>query len=204
MKKLFLLLMAVLTITGTATAQNQVKELTKQQKKELAEAAIMKVERFQRNCATVAGDGDYSEKTSPGGIVDIAMQDFMSNAKIQTTSLDGKNKNSQKVKKYLMKLALLRKNVYKKIQITSYECAMVTGFTKDINKSKATGEEWYTGVVTIIQEFNAITHEGRVVGDKVRRTVEVKAKLNNIYNTDGSVFEYWDVLLNDIYAINIP
>lgn len=177
-------------------------KLTDKQKNDLKRAAESKVMRFQENCALIAGDASYQDKTCNGGYVDVAMQDFLKDAKIEITSLDGKTSSRKPVRRYLLNLALLRKNRYRSINITSYNCAMVSNFVKDVNMSNRTGQEWYVGEVTVYQQFNAVTKEGRTVHDTVKRTMKVYALRNQIYSNDG-VEEWWDIKLDDITARNI-
>lgn len=200
MKKLGLF-MTILLISVASMAQKMT--LTQQQQRDLAMAAVKKVERFQENCKLVASDAPYNEKTCMGGTIDIAMQDFLPNAKIKITSLDGKSYSEKKVRRYLLNLALLRKNQYREVKITYYDCAMVSNFVKDVNKSNETGEDWYIGKVTVYQRFNAETKEGVEVHDVVKRTVEVSATLHEIYRKNGSVRSYWDVKLGNINAKSI-
>ena len=79
---------------------------------------------------------------------------------------------------------------------------MVGNFVKDANMSRKTGKEWYVGEVTVYQSFNAVTHEGRILKDTVKRTMKVYALKNTIYSTSG-VEEWWDIKLDDITAKSI-
>lgn len=200
MKKSIFFLVA-LFMSVVVSAQSY--KLSKQQHEDLKKAAINKVERFQENCRLVAGDAPYNEKTCSGGIIDITMQDFLKDAKIEITALNSNSKSRKLVKRYLLNLALLRKNRYKDINISWWDCAMVENFVKDLNKSKQTGEEWYVGEVTLYQRFNGVTKEGRVVNDVVRRTTKVYANKKEIYSARGASTTYWDVKLGDIQAESI-
>ena len=184
------------------TKADKVFKLTQKQSESLKKAAESKVMRFQENCALIGGDASYQEKTCTGGYVDVAMEDFLKDAKIEITSLDGKTSSRKPVRRYLLNLALLKKNRYKSINITSYNCAMVSNFVKDANMSRQTGKEWYVGEVTVYQQFNAVTKEGRILHDTVKRTIKVYALRTQIYS-GGAVEEWWDIKLDDITARNI-
>ena len=182
------------------TKSEKVYTLSKKQNEDLKKAAIAKVERFQENCKLIGSkEIPYSDKTCTGGYIDVAMHDFLEGARIEITSLDGKTSSSKLVKSYLLNLSLLN---YKEIHIESYTCAMVGNFVKDANMSRKTGKEWYVGEVTVYQSFNAVTHEGRILKDTVKRTMKVYALKNTIYSTSG-VEEWWDIKLDDITAKSI-
>ena len=80
---------------------------------------------------------------------------------------------------------------------------MVGNFVKDANMSRQTGQEWYVGEVTVYQKFNAVTHEGRIISDTVKRTMKVYATMNQIFGADGRVDTWWDIKLDDITAKNV-
>lgn len=182
------------------TKSEKVYTLSKKQNEDLKKAAISKVKRFQENCKLIGSkEIPYSDKTCTGGYIDVAMHDFLEGARIEITSLDGKTSSSKLVKRYLLNLSLLN---YKEIHIESYNCAMVGNFVKDANMSRKTGKEWYVGEVTVYQSFNAVTHEGRILKDTVKRTMKVYALKNTIYSTSG-VEEWWDIKLDDITAKSI-
>lgn len=203
----FLAMLMTLSVSGqnyqsgsTKAKPEQVYTLTKRQNEDLKKAAIAKVLRFQENCKLIGSkDIPYSDKTCTDGYIDVAMQDFLEGAKIEITSLDGRTSSSKLVKRYLLNLSLLN---YKEIHIESYNCAMVGNFVKDPNMSRKTGQEWYVGEVTVYQVFNAVTQEGRVLRDNVKRTVKVYALKNQIYSASG-VEEWWDIKLDDITAKSI-
>lgn len=198
----FLLITLVLTIG--LNAQERKYELTPTEQKSLEKAAKDMVRTFQENCRQV-GDADipFYEKTCKGGIIEVALEDFLhkDSTYITITSLYGGSPTIKPVYKYLHRLATLAKNTYKEINITSYDCAMATSFTRDPNLSK-NGEEWYVGEVKIMQRFRAETKEHWVVEDLVKRVTKVYAKKNEIRRGRGWM-TYWSVKLGDITAETI-
>ena len=206
MKRIGFLLIALLTLSVGLTAQEY--KLTRTQQESLEKAAKEMVKTFQNNCRKI-GDTriPFDKKTGKGGIIEMALEDFLDKdtTNITITSLYGKSSETKPVKKYLYKLAILAKDVYREITITSYDCAMVSGFVRDPNLSK-NGEEWYVGEVKVMQRFRAVTRERWIVEDLVEGVTKVYAKTNRIYNriyNDRGWQPLWIVKLGDITAENI-
>ena len=206
MKRIGFLLIALLTLSVGLTAQEY--KLIRTQQESLEKAAKEMVKTFQDNCRKI-GDTriPFDEKTGKGGIIEMALEDFLDKdtTNITITSLYGKSSETKPVKKYLYKLATLAKDVYREITITSYDCAMVSGFVRDPNLSK-NGEEWYVGEVKVMQRFRAVTRERWIVEDLVEGVTKVYAKTNRIYNriyNDRGWQPLWIVKLGDITAENI-
>lgn len=190
----FTIVMLALSI-GLA-AQNY--QLTAEQQQSIETEAKKKVETFQENCRIVGNTGKtYDEKTCIGGIIDVALEDFMGNAKIQITNFDGSVQKPKTIRRYLLNLALLARDRYREIDISSYDCAMASDFVPDPNR-----EGWYVGEVKIFQRFSAVTKEFRRVEDVVERTTKVYAKRNKFYTGRGWTV-FWTVLLGDISAKTI-
>ena len=206
MKRIGFLLIALLTLSVGLTAQEY--KLTRTQQESLEKAAKEMVKTFQDNCRKI-GDTriPFVEKTGKGGIIEMALEYFLDKdtTNITITSLYGKSSETKPVKRYLYKLATLAKDVYREITITSYDCAMVSGFVRDPNLSK-NGEEWYVGEVKVMQRFRAVTRERWIVEDLVEGVTKVYAKTNRIYNriyNDRGWQPLWIVKLGDITAENI-
>ena len=201
MKRIGLLLITLLGMSVGLSAQKY--KLTQAEQESLEKAAKEMVENFQNNCRKI-GDSKISsyEKIGEGGIIEVALEDFLNkDTNITITSLNGKSSETKSVNTYLHRLATLAKSVYREINITSYDCAMATGFVRDPNLSR-NGEEWYVGEVKIMQRFRAVTKEKWVIEDLVKRITKVYAKQSSIYIDDGWQ-ALWSVKLGDITAESI-
>ena len=195
MRKILFTIMLFITATELSA---QIVQLTACQQRDLEKKAIEKVETFQKNCQIVADTHrTYSEKTCKDGIIDVALEDFMEDARIEITNFDGSVQKPKAIRRYLLNLALLSRNRYREISITWVNCAMSTNFVPDPNR-----KEWYVGEVKIIQRFSAITKEFRKVEDSVERITKVYAKRHEILANNKWV-TYWDVMLGDIAAKTI-
>lgn len=189
----------MLCLAMTSFAQRA--ELSKTEQESVKKRAIQKVKTFQESCRKIADTHvAFWEKTCEGGMIEVTMQDFMDDAKIRITSLDGRSFSEKGVKQYLKRLALLSKNTYKEIDITSFDCSLASDFRPDPNR----GEGWYVGEVKVTQIFRALRKgEYNVeVTDKVVRTTKVYAKKSTLIVNQKNV-PYWDVKLGDIKARNI-
>lgn len=192
-------MLTLLCMVSIAFAQRV--SLTAREQASLKEQAVKKVKSFQESCKTIAdSDIPFYKKTSKDGYIDVTMLDFMDGAWIRITSLDGKSFTEKPVKQYLKRLALLSNRVYKKVHISSFDCAVSADFVPDRNK----GKDWYVGEVQIIQVFRAIRKgEYNVeVSDKVIRKTKVYAKRGSLIVNSRNV-PYWDVKLGNITAKNI-
>lgn len=187
---------AMLALSIGLAAQNF--RLTAELQDSIEAKAKEKVETFQENCRIVGSTGrTYDEKTCIGGIIDVALEDFMKESKIEITNFNGAVQRPKTIRRYLLNLALLARDRYREIEISSYDCAMASDFVPDPNR-----KGWYVGEVKIFQRFSAVTKEFRKVEDVVERTTKVYAKRNKIYTGKGWTV-YWTVLLGDISAKTI-
>ena len=193
----------VLTILCMVTVSfaQQRATLSRGDQESLKRQAIQKVETFQGYCKTIADATiPFHKKTSSDGYIDVAMQDFLADALIRITSLDGRNFTEKSVKSYLNRLALLSNRTYKEVNITSFDCSISADFVPDPNK----GKDWYVGEVKVTQVFRAV-RKGEyniVVSDKVVRKTKVYAKRGSLIMNHRSV-PYWDIKLGNITAKNI-
>lgn len=189
-----LLLWMVLCLNLSA----QTHRLTANDQRNLKEMAVQMVNRFQSNCRTLADKRTPAQEvTCAGGIIDTAMKDFMEDARIEITSLDGKTTSNREVKKYLHRLFRLRETRYKEIRISWYNVNVAENFTKDPNRANL-----YVGEVTLVQRFSGVTHEGQVLEDQVRRKTKVYATLQE-YRVKNTKKIRWIIKLGDISARTI-
>lgn len=192
-------MLTLLCMVSVAFAQHV--SLTAREQASLKEQAVKKVKSFQESCKTIADSNiPFYKKTSKDGYIDVTMLDFLDDARIRVTSLNGKNFTEKPVKQYLKRLALLSGRVYKEVHISSFDCAVSADFVPDPNK----GKDWYVGEVQIIQVFRAIQKgEYNVeVSDKVVRKTKVYAKRGSLIVNHRNV-PYWDVKLGNITAKNV-
>lgn len=191
-------LMAVWLLSAVVSAQSGLAQRIRVSQSDIEKKAKMKVKAFQENCRDIGNVRiSYEAKTAPEGIIEMALLDFMPNANIRITSLDGVSYSDKSVKTYLYRLAGLAHNRYREIWISSFDCGVAEEFTKDANS------DWYVGTVKIIQRFTAETKEGYRVSDMVERHVEVYARKKQLQTTSGKERVVWDVKLGDISARNI-
>lgn len=192
--KRFLLMTIAMFFIGNIAAQKTT--LTKEEQANLKEETIILVDRFQSNCALIGSDKSYHEKTRVGGIIDVAMKDFRNDSipMIEITSLNGKSKKSRPVRDYLMRLAMLKRNLYKEIQITWFDLRIPTDFKKDPNNPG-----YYVCTVALIQRFSALTREMNNVEDLVVRNFNVYATQEE-YQKGNVRKKRWRIYLGDIEA----
>ena len=189
-----LLLWMVLCLNLSA----QTYRLTANDQRNLKEMAVQMVNRFQSNCRTIADKNTPSSQvTCAGGIIDNTMKDFMEDARIEITSLDGKTTSNRKVKEYLHRLFRLRETRYSSIRISWYHVNVAENFTKDPNRPNL-----YVGEVTLVQRFSGVTHEGQVLKDQVRRKTKVYATPQE-YRDKNTKKIRWIIKLGDISAKTI-
>lgn len=177
----------------------QTHRLTANDQRNLKEMAVQMVNRFQSNCRTIADKNTPSSQvTCVGGVIDNTMKDFMEDARIEITSLDGKTTYKPKpVKKYLNDLFRLRETRYSSIRISWYNVNVADNFTKDLNRPNL-----YVGEVTLVQRFWGVTHEGQVLEDQVRRKTKVYATPQE-YRDKNTKKIRWIIKLGDISAKTI-
>lgn len=191
-------LMVIWLFSVTVSAQSSTAQRIKVNQSDIEKKAKMKIEAFQENCRDIGNVRiSYAEKTAPGGIIEMALSEFMPDAHIRITGLDGISYSDKPVKKYLYRLAGLARDHYREIWISSFDCAIAEEFTKEANS------DWYVGYVKIIQRFTADTKEGYRVSDMVERHVKVYARKKELQTTFGKNRVVWDVKLGDISARNI-
>lgn len=191
-------LMVIWLFSVTVSAQSSSTQRIRVSQSDIEKKAKMKVEAFQENCRDIGNVGiSYEEKTAPGGMIEMALSEFMPDANIRITGLDGVSYSDKPVKKYLYRLAGLARAHYREIWISSFDCAVAEEFTKEANS------DWYVGYVKIIQRFTADTKEGYRVSDMVERHVKVYARKKELQTTLGKTRVVWDVKLGDISARNI-
>lgn len=191
-------LMAICLLSVTVSAQSGSVQRIRVSQSDIEKRAKMKVEAFQENCRDIGNVRiSYESKTAPGGIIETALSEFMPDANIRITGLDGISYSDKPVKRYLYRLAELARDRYRKIWISSFDCAVAEEFTKEANS------DWYVGYVKVVQRFTADTKEGYRVSDMVERHVKVYAREKQLQTVSGKIRVVWEVKLGDISARNI-
>ncbi len=194
---LLILLLACQTGWAQGKVRNDIK-LDAETKAFLEDQAIARVQKFQEGCAYVASKKNTpSEKLKK---IDATLELFADSARtIQITNFDGSVQPAKLVSIYLNKLMMLG---YKEINITSSDFHISTELRPSAQKNaQHPGEEWYEGVVSVLQRFVGHRYEYTVI-DEVERNMTVYVR--KVLIVQGrKKFHSWQVFIGDIQARSV-
>lgn len=182
-RNLFTLLLS-LCLMGNLSAQTA--EISRERKKAIDSLALEKVRDLSKYISIIGSKNTaFSEATR---VMDRAEELFAPDSEMGVSSLNRKEINYYKVRKYFERLMALN---YDRISITWYNIHYISDLERQPDGR-------YVGVVTIYQRFEGTTDDGLMkYQDTTKKdiTIYVERKKTQIA---GRTVEFWDVLLGDI------
>jgi hypothetical protein len=181
-KSLFSLLIG-LYIVGNVAAQNA--EISPERKQAIDSLALEKVRDLSKYISIIGNKKTpFSEATR---VMDRAEELFAPDSEMGVSSLNRKEVNYYKVRKYFERLMALN---YDRVTISWYDIHYISDLERQPDGR-------YVGVVTIYQRFEGESDDGMKYKDTTKKdiTIYVERKKTQI---QGRTIEFWDVLLGDI------
>jgi hypothetical protein len=181
-KSLFPLLIG-LYIVSHASAQNA--DISPQRKQAIDSLALEKVRDLSKYISIIGNKKTpFSEATR---VMDRAEELFAPDSEMGVSSLNRKEINYYKVRKYFERLMALN---YDRVTISWYDIHYISDLERQPDGR-------YVGVVTIYQRFEGESDDGLKYKDTTKKdiTIYVERKKTQI---QGRTIEFWDVLLGDI------
>src|SRR6188768_4586683 len=177
---LFLLMLAV---SGSLSAQSG--DVSPERKQAIDSLALEKVRDLSKYISIIGNKNTpFSEATR---VMDRAEELFAPESEMGVSSLNRKEVNYYKVRKYFERLIALN---YDKVTISWYDIHYISDLERQPDGR-------YVGVVTIYQRFEGESDDGMKYKDTTKKdiTIYVERKKTQI---QGRTVEFWDVLLGDI------
>jgi hypothetical protein len=181
-KYIVVLFLSLLTI-DRAMAQSA--EISPARKQAIDSLALEKVRDLSKYISIIGNKKTpYSEATR---VMDRAEELFAPDAEMGVSSLNRKEVNYYKVRKYFERLIALN---YDRVSITWYDIHYISDLERQPDGR-------YVGVVTIYQRFEGESDDGMKYKDTTKKdiTIYVERKKTQI---QGRIVEFWDVMLGDI------
>jgi hypothetical protein len=168
---------------GTVLAQTD--DVSPARKQAIDSLALEKVRDLSKYISIIGNKKTaYSEATR---VMDRAEELFAPGSEMGVSSLNRKEVNYYKVRKYFERLMALN---YDRISIKWYDIHYISDLERQPDGK-------YVGVVTIYQRFEGESDDGLKYKDTTKKdiTIYVERKKTQI---QGRIIEFWDVLLGDI------
>jgi len=191
-KYVFLLLLSVGLIdlsaqTKPAAAQSipVPSEISAERKQAIDSLALEKVRDLSKYISIIGNKKTpYSESTR---VMDRTEELFTPGSEMGVSSLNRKEVNYYKVRKYLERLMALN---YDRVTIQWYDIHYISDLERQPDGR-------YVGVITVYQRFEGQSDDGMKYKDTTKKdiTIYVERKKTQIA---GRTVEFWDVLLGDI------
>jgi hypothetical protein len=181
-KSLFSLLIGLYIVSNVA-AQNA--EISPERKQAIDSLALEKVRDLSKYISIIGNKKTpFSEATR---VMDRAEELFAPDSEMGVSSLNRKEVNYYKVRKYFERLMALN---YDRVTISWYDIHYISDLERQPDGR-------YVGVVTIYQRFEGESDDGMKYKDTTKKdiTIYVERKKTQI---QGRTIEFWDVLLGDI------
>lgn len=182
-KYLFVLLIA--SCFTNSDLQAQTGDISPERKQAIDSLALEKVRDLSKYIAIIGNKKTaYSEAMR---VVDRAEELFAPESEMGVSSLNKKEVNYYKVRKYFERLMALN---YDRVKIQWYDIHYISDLERQPDGR-------YVGVVTIYQRFEGESDDGMKYKDTTKKdiTIYVDRKKTQIA---GRTVEFWDVLLGDI------
>jgi hypothetical protein len=176
-------LFVIVFITSGALAQTD--DVSPARKQAIDSLALEKVRDLSKYISIIGNKKTaYSEATR---VMDRAEELFAPGSEMGVSSLNRKEVNYYKVRKYFERLMALN---YDRISIKWYDIHYISDLERQPDGK-------YVGVVTIYQRFEGESDDGLKYKDTTKKdiTIYVERKKTQI---QGKIVEFWDVLLGDI------
>lgn len=181
--KYILFLFITLAITGKVSAQSA--DISPERKQAIDSLALEKVRDLSKYISIIGNKKTaYSEATR---VMDRAEELFAPESEMGVSSLNRKEVNYYKVRKYFERLMALN---YDRVTISWYNIHYISDLERQPDGR-------YVGVVTVYQKFEGSSDDGLKYKDTTKKdiTIYVDRKKTQI---QGRIIEFWDVLLGDI------
>lgn len=181
--KYIFFLFITLAITGTVSAQSA--DISPERKQAIDSLALEKVRDLSKYISIIGNKKTaYSEATR---VMDRAEELFAPDSEMGVSSLNRKEVNYYKVRKYFERLIALN---YDRVTISWYNIHYISDLERQPDGR-------YVGVVTVYQKFEGSSDDGLKYKDTTKKdiTIYVDRKKTQI---QGRIIEFWDVLLGDI------
>jgi hypothetical protein len=182
LKYLFGILLSLLVFVNIS-AQNA--DISPERKQAIDSLALEKVRDLSKYISIIGNKKTpFSEATR---VMDRAEELFAPDSEMGVSSLNRKEINYYKVRKYFERLMALN---YDKVTISWYDIHYISDLERQPDGR-------YVGVVTIYQRFEGTSDDGMKYKDTTKKdiTIYVERKKTQI---SGRTVEFWDVMLGDI------
>lgn len=182
LRYLFGILLIILVI-GNVSAQKA--DISPERKQAIDSLALEKVRDLSKYISIIGNKKTpFSEATR---VMDRAEELFAPDSEMGVSSLNRKEINYYKVRKYFERLMALN---YDKVTISWYDIHYISDLERQPDGR-------YVGVVTIYQRFEGTSDDGMKYKDTTKKdiTIYVERKKTQIA---GRTVEFWDVMLGDI------
>ena len=176
-------LLAGLCMVTLAMGQNA--EISPARKQAIDSLALEKVRDLSKYISIIGNKKTpFSEATR---VMDRAEELFAPDSEMGVSSLNRKEINYYKVRKYFERLMALN---YDRVTISWYDIHYISDLERQPDGR-------YVGVVTIYQRFEGTSDDGLKYKDTTKKdiTIYVERKKTQI---QGRTIEFWDVMLGDI------
>jgi len=181
-KYLFVLLVS-LFFAGNVSAQKD--DISPERKQAIDSLALEKVRDLSKYIAIIGNKKTPFSEASR--VMDRAEELFTPDSEMGVSSINRKEVNYYKVRKYFERLMALN---YDRVTISWYDIHYISDLERQPDGK-------YVGVVTIYQKFEGVSDDGMKYKDTTKKdiTIYVERKKTQI---QGRTVEFWDVLLGDI------
>jgi hypothetical protein len=181
-KYLFALLVS-LFFAGNVSAQKD--EISPERKQAIDSLALEKVRDLSKYIAIIGNKKTPFSEASR--VMDRAEELFTPDSEMGVSSINRKEVNYYKVRKYFERLMALN---YDRVTISWYDIHYISDLERQPDGK-------YVGVVTIYQKFEGVSDDGMKYKDTTKKdiTIYVERKKTQI---QGRTIEFWDVMLGDI------
>lgn len=181
--KYFFALLIGLFFAGNVSAQKE--EISPERKQAIDSLALEKVRDLSKYIAIIGNKKTPFSEASR--VMDRAEELFSPDSEMGVSSLNRKEVNYYKVRKYFERLMALN---YDRVTISWYDIHYISDLERQPDGK-------YVGVVTIYQKFEGVSDDGMKYKDTTKKdiTIYVERKKTQI---QGRTVEFWDVMLGDI------
>ena len=179
----YVILLFCLFVFGSLSAQTD--DISPERKQAIDSLALEKVRDLSKYISIIGNKKtQFSEATR---VMDRAEELFAPGSEMGVSSLNRKEVNYFKVRKYFERLMALN---YDRVSIQWYDIHYISDLERQPDGR-------YVGVVTIYQRFEGESDDGLKYKDTTKKdiTIYVERKKTQIA---GRTVEFWDVLLGDI------
>src|SRR6478609_2159554 len=181
--KYVLSLLLMVSTFGTLSAQND--DVSPERKQAIDSLALEKVRDLSKYISIIGNKKTaYSEATR---VMDRAEELFAPGSEMGVSSLNRKEVNYYKVRKYFERLIALN---YDRVTIKWYDIHYISDLERQPDGR-------YVGVITIYQRFEGESDDGLKYKDTTKKDINIYVEKKQT-QIQGKIVEFWDVLLGDI------